>query len=411
MQVRVSTVRNIVIGGLLIIVGGLTGYRYGTGTFPFSHDAPPAPEFTLINTLQPQDKENVNFQQFWEVWRMLEGQYVDTSKINTKNMVDGAIRGMTAALDDPYTAYLSAEQNKQATEQLQGSFYGVGIQLGFIDSTLAVMSPLENSPAQKAGVLAGDLILHVKDDQKKVDRDTQDWSLDEAVSTIRGPRNSKVTLTLYRKDAQKPFEVELTRDEIVIPSVEVEFLDHNNGKVAHIKLSAFNERTDTEWEEAVKQINQQKPVGILLDMRNNPGGLFDTAIDIASDFIPNGVVVTQQGRTNKQDYRSTGTARLSQYPVEVLVNKGSASASEIVAGALRDRNGAKLIGEKTFGKGTVQDRQILTNGGALHVTIAQWLLPSGKWIHHEGIPVDVEVKDNTDTPDTDEVIQKALEVL
>lgn len=410
MQLKVSSIQQLVVGLLLVTLGGLAGYRYGTGTFPFASDAPAAPQFTLVNTLQPTDKKNVDFQQFWEVWRMLEQQYVDPAKINTSDMVDGAIRGMTSALDDPYTAYLSAEQNKQATEQLQGSFYGVGIQLGYIDSTLAVIAPLEDSPAQRAGVQAGDLILHVVDEQKKIDEDTRDWSLDQAVTTIRGPRRSKVTLTLYREASKEPFDVELERDEIVIPSVETEFVEFNNKTIAHIKLSTFNERTETEWQQAVTEITRRKPAGIILDMRNNPGGLFDTAIEVASDFIPSGVIVSQKGKTTNQDYSSSGAGRLQSYPVEVLVNKGSASASEIVAGALRDRIGAKLVGEKTFGKGTVQDRQILSNGGALHVTIAQWLLPSGEWIHHEGIPVDVEAQDVVDTPE-DEALQKALEVL
>lgn len=410
MQVRTSSLQNVIIGGLLLVVGGMAGYRYGTGTFPFSHDAPPAAQFNLVNTLQPSDKKDVDFQQFWEVWRMLEQQYVDPAKLNTNEMVDGAIRGMTSGIGDPYTAYLSAEQNKQATEQLQGSFYGVGIQLGYIDSTLAVIAPLEDSPAARAGVQAGDLILHVKDSQKELDEDTRDWSLDEAVSHIRGPRNSHVILTLYREETSQPFDVDLQRDEIIIPSVETEFIDFNGKKVAHVKLSSFNERTDAEWDQAVREITQQQPAGIILDMRNNPGGLFDTAIDVVSDFIPEGVVVTQQGRFNNQDYRSTGSGRLKNFPVEVLVNKGSASASEIVAGALRDRKNAQLIGEKTFGKGTVQDRQILNNGGALHVTIAQWLLPSGEWIHHEGIPVNVEVQDDPET-EQDEALQRALEVL
>jgi len=408
---RFVNFRTVVVGALLLILGGTVGYRYGTGVFPFTSGAPASSQFTLVDTLQPNDKKDVKFQQFWEVWRMLEQQYVDPSQIDVNAMVDGAIRGMTAGVGDPYTLYLSSEQNKQTAEQLRGSFFGVGIQLGYVESTLAAIAPLDGSPAAKAGVQPGDLILHVKDEAANLDEDTQDWSLEEAVSHIRGPRNSIVTLTLYRKDAPAPFTVDLKRDEVIIPSVTIKYVEYQGKKIANVRLSTFNERTDAEWNQAVESILAEKPMGIILDMRNNPGGLFDTAIDVVSDFIPTGIVVTQQGKTTKQDFKSTGTGRLAEYEVEVLVNKGSASASEIVAGALRDRNGAKLIGEKTFGKGTVQDRQILSNGGALHVTIAKWLLPSGQWIHHEGIPVDIEVKDDPATADIDEALQKAIETL
>jgi len=239
------------------------------------------------------------------------------------------------------------------------------------------------------------------------------WSLDEAVTKIRGKRGTEVTLTLFRRgNGSEPFEVTIKRQEIVVPSVEVEFVDHDGQKVAVMKVSSFNERTKGEWDEAVFQVLAEAGSleGIIVDLRNNPGGLLDRSIEIASDFVADGVVVTQKGKYINRPFNSTGTGRLVSYPVEVMVNKGSASASEIVAGALRDRRDAKLIGEQTFGKGTVQDRLMLSNGGALHVTIAQWLLPSGEWIHDEGIPVDIEIKDDRETEE-DEVLLRAVEEL
>lgn len=369
----------------------------------------------LLNTDQPADKKDVDFGTFWEVWRYLESDYLNSEKIVPKDMVDGAISGMTASLGDPYTSYLTPKQKQRTGEDLAGSFFGVGIELGYIDGVLAVVAPLNGMPAQLAGVQAGDLILRVKDEQKDFDEATNGWSLTQAVDAIRGPKGVPVTLTLFRPDSEKlePFEVSINRDEIVVKSVEVAFEEHAGKRVAHIELSRFGARTPAEWNEVVETILKEGSAvdGIVLDMRNNPGGFFDDAITIASDFIESGVVVSQEGKFVDEDYTvTTGKPRLKSYPLVVLVNRGSASASEIVAGALRDRVNAKLVGEKTFGKGTVQDRRELRNGGALHVTIARWVLPSGDWIHETGIDVSVESKDNLDTPE-DEALFAAIEAL
>ena len=397
---------------LVFILGGVVGYRYAKGQLPFMDlvQEKVLPNFKLVHTLQPQEYQEVDFQTFWEVWRLLEDQYYDQSKVDARKMVDGAIKGLASGLEDPYTVYLTPEEKQRTAEDLQGSFFGIGVQLGYIDSTLAVIAPIKGSPAEQVGVKAGDLILHVKDENKKLDEDTMGWSLDEAVTYIRGKKNTSLTMTLYRKDnGAEPFDVEVTRQEIVVPSVELSYVEQNGKRVAVIVLSSFNERTDDEWDKATADIQSQAGSinGVILDLRNNSGGLLDTSVNVASDFIGSGLIVTQKGRYINHPFNSTGTGRLEQFPVEVLVNRGSASASEIVAGAIRDRRQAKLIGEKTFGKGTVQDRMMLTNGGALHVTIAQWLLPSGEWIHHEGIPVNVEVKDNPDTEE-DEALLRAI---
>lgn len=208
---------------------------------------------------------------------------------------------------------------------------------------------------------------------------------------------------------EDPRDVELVRDTIEIPSLEISFVENNDNQYAYLELSRFGDKTLQEWEAAVQQIQQRNDVdGIILDMRGNPGGYLQDAIEISSDFFNGGVVVSQQGRNSTQSYRTTRSARLDSLPVVVLVNKGSASASEIVAGALRDRRSAVLVGEQTFGKGTVQDAQQLPGGAGLNITIARWLLPSGNSIQDSGLPVDVEVTDNPDT-EQDEVLERAYE--
>jgi carboxyl-terminal processing protease len=404
-------IRNLAFASLLLVLGGVIGYRIAERGGINKIVAEPVIQYNLLNTQQPTDYKDVDFAQFWEVWKILEQNYLDPNKLKKDEMVFGAIKGMTSSLGDPYTIYLPPAEEKRTEEDLQGSFFGVGIQLGYVDNFLAVMSPLKGSPAEKAGIKAKDLILHVKDDVKKIDKDTTGWSLNEAVNYIRGDKGSSVTLTLLRRDEKKePFTVTLQRDEIIVPSAEFKYIDKDGKKYAHITLSRFGERTLEELNTAIGDIQKQNPKvsGIILDVRNNPGGFLDGAIRIASEFIKSGVIVTQQGKYSKKDYSALGGARLAEYPLVVIMNGGSASASEIVAGALRDQKNALLIGEKSFGKGTVQDALKLDHGAGLHVTIARWLLPKGDWIHEQGIPANVEVKDDPNTSE-DEILNKALD--
>jgi len=412
-KISTASLRNFSLGLLILILGVVVGYRYGQAQF----ETGKVPLSQIIGTQAPEERQNVDFSTFWEVWSYLDQTYLNHEDLDAREMVNGAISGMTAAIGDPYTAYLPPKQNQRSSEDLAGAFYGVGIELGYIDETLAVMAPLSGTPADKAGVQAGDLILHVKDDNKDLDEDTTGWSLNEAVEKIRGQKNTHITLTLLRKDDQsdeygQPFEVDITRDEIVVKSVKLEFVEHDGKRVAHLRVFKFGERTPKEFDQAVEQILAQgyQLDGILLDLRNNACGFFDGAIDLASEFIEDGVVVSQKGKFTKRDFRAKGKARLANFPLLVLVNRGSASASEIVAGALRDQLDVKLIGENTFGKGTVQDRRVLSNGGGLHITIARWLLPKGDWINETGIPVSVEVKDDRET-EQDEVLLRAIEEL
>lgn len=356
----------------------------------------------LIN--RESGPNTIDFTLFWEVWDKLHSDYLDADKLDDEVMVYGAIEGMTAAIGDPYTVFLPPENNQRAKEDLNGAFEGVGIQLGFIERTLAVISPLEKHPAKAAGIKAGDLILHIRDDDKGVDTDTIGMSLPEAVDLIRGEGGTTVYLTVLHEGEDEPVEIGVRRDTIVVPSVELEIGDIDadgiwraaeGGSVAWLKLYRFGELTESQWNDAVRTILLRQGAndfaGVVLDVRNNPGGFLTGSVFVASEFLAEGLVVTQQGKYTSQPFSVERNGRLIETPLVVLVNKGSASASEIVAGALRDRLGVKLVGETTFGKGTVQDAEDLRDGAGIHITTGRWLLPSGEWISEEGLKPDVEV--------------------
>jgi len=352
----------------------------------------------------------------WRVKDKLQQMYLDKEKINDKEMVYGAISGMVGSLDDPYTVYLPPKENKSANEDLAGEFGGVGIQLGFKDKTVSVMAPLPKTPADKAGIKAGDLILRITDKEKNMDRDTAGMSLDEAVTLIRGKIGTEVTLKLFREGQKETFDVVLKRDNIVVPSLEIEWVEKNGKKIAWVKLYKFTEQLYSDWPDLVSKINEEKTkanvAGIVLDLRNNPGGYLQASVLVASDFIGDGVIVKQQSSDGKtESYEVDKTRRkLLLDKLVVLVNGGSASASEILAGAIRDYGRGKLVGEKTFGKGTVQQPEDFSDGSGLHVTVAKWLLPKGSNIHKDGIIPDIEVKYEPEDKE-DMQLKKAIEVL
>lgn len=408
-NIRLKTVRNFVIGLILLVVGLGVGYQYGNSQVNAGSDNK-LPQ-VLVNTTTPDDYQQVDFSLFWEVWRKLEREYLDPNKIDSQDMVYGAIAGMVSSLGDPYTVFLPPRDQQRTEEELSGSFEGIGIQLGYIKNQLGVIAPLRGMPAEAAGIQAGDYILNIKDETKDIDLDTQGMSLPDAVSYIRGQNGVPVTLTMYRDGLPAPFEVSIKRDTIVIPSVELEYIEDERGKVAHLILSRFGGRTQQEWNESVTDILSSNVKGVVLDVRNNPGGYLDGSVFVVSEFVPDGLIVTQQGRLNSKTYNVNRRGRLINTPVVVLVNRGSASASEIVAGALRDRIGAKLVGTRTFGKGTVQTAEELRQGSGIHITISRWLLPGGDWIHDDGITPDIEATNSAETPDVDTQLQTAIETL
>jgi|APSaa5957512622_1039677.scaffolds.fasta_scaffold10322_4 carboxyl-terminal processing protease len=406
------TLKQIRVGVLilsLVLVAGMIGYRVGKKEISISKNGS-----FQVDRSQPSDKSSVDLKMFWQVWDKLGQSYLIKESLNQDEMIWGAIKGMTASLGDPYTVFLPPEQNKATHEELNGAFEGVGIQLGFVDGNLGVIAPLSGMPAEAVGIKAGDLILRIKDEKKDLNIETTDMSLPEAVKHIRGPKGSLVTLTIYHEGASEPVDVEVTRDTIVIKSVELEWKGDNE-EIAYIRLSRFGGRTESEWNQAVEEVlAKPRTKGIVLDLRNNPGGYLQGAVTYASEFLKRGLVVVKQedSRGNVETYSVKDAGRLLETPLVVLINKGSASSSEILSGALRDHDRAELIGVKSFGKGTIQEALDLGQESGLHVTTAKWLLPSDQWVNEtEGIAPDVEVEDNPETTDIDEQLNKALEVV
>ena len=399
----------ITSGVLILLLGVVVGFKIGASDWWQSQQ--------LAKSNPSPDTNTADLKVFWEVWQKLEKKHLEPETLDPTLMVQGATRGLAASLGDPYTVYLEPETNQTSGETISGAFYGIGIEMGYIENTLAVISPIKGSPAEAAGFQAGDLLIHVKDEAADIDEDLFDKTTYDAMRLIRGQNKSPVTITLWRQDYNNNqyFDITLNRDEIKIPSLELAFITNNQGKkIAHLELSTFSVNTYQEWETAVQQIlNEPSVQGIILDLRNNTGGLFDESIHIANEFIAaDQVIVREEGRDefseHNQVFTANGRGRLQNRPLAVLINGGSASASEIVAGALRDQTDAKLIGTQTFGKGLVQERFSLSDGGGLHVTIARWSLPGGDWIQDNGIAPSIEALADPNT-EADEVLNKALE--
>lgn len=369
------------------------------------------PKVTIDRAL-PVNHQDVDFSLFWRVWDRLSENYFDKDKLDPAKMIYGAISGMVAAVGDPYTVFLPPEENKLSQDDLEGNFDGVGIQIGFRGTQLTVIAPLPGTPAEQAGVKAGDYIVGIKDKKRDIDMGTVGITLPEAVKAIRGPSGSSVTLVLLRDGVDEPMEVEIKRANIDVPSVILTYVGENQ-EIARIQILKFGGSTNGEWDKIVKDvIKNSKVKAIIVDVRNNPGGFLQGSVDIASEFVESGkTIVMQEVASGKRDnFTAMGLARLKDYPAIVLVNKGSASASEILAGALRDIRGLKLIGETTFGKGTIQEPQELDGGAGLHITIAKWLTPKGTWVNETGLEPDIKVEDNADTPE-DEQLQQAINYL
>lgn len=397
----------------------LFGSGYKLGEYNVSNGVVKRPAYQILNT-QPNNPKlkNLDFSLFWDTWDKVEQKYVDQKKLDPKKMLYGAIKGMVASLNDPYTFFLTPDENKQSKDDLGGKFEGIGAELGLEDGKIIIVAPIKGSPAEKAGVLAGDVIV-------KVDGvPTKGWTLPQAVSKIRGNKGTKVTLTMDRNGTQK--DIGIIRDTIKVNSVQVEYLNEkdcaNCGKVAYLKLNQFGETTNEEWDAAAEEIqtkwNQKAVKGMVLDLRDNPGGYLESAVYLASDFLPVGKVVVKQESTvtESRTYEVDHEGRLLTIPVTILINRGSASASEILSGALRDYKRAKLVGEKSFGKGSVQEALDLNGGAGLHVTVAKWILPNGDWIMGKGIMPDINVENvvkegNTLTHDTDAQLQKAISLI
>lgn len=392
---------------LIIILVFLLGWQLGHKDVALKW-ANYKPSVSIKNQEIPNNI-SVDFNLFWQTWDLLSKHYIDKKALDPQKLFYGSISGMVAAIGDPYTVFLPPQEQKSTTEELNGSFDGVGIELGFNkDKRMIVMAPLDGTPAQKAGIKPLDIIVKIND------KDTNGMSLPDAVLLIRGVKGTNVNLTTYRDGDRDTKSYSLIRDTIIVKSVVLSFKQTASGKqVAVIKLSRFGERTNAEWTQAVDDILTKNPNGVVLDVRNNPGGFLEGAVFIASEFLDGGDVVLQENNEGlKSPYKVNRVGRLLTVPMDVLINKGSASAAEIVSGALQDRKRAKLVGEKSFGKGTIQETQNLTGGTGIHITVAKWLTPNGRWVNDtQGIDPDVAVEINKDDPTKDPQMDKALELL
>ncbi len=399
--------RKIVLSALVLAGVFVGGYYLGINGYKVEVNKALT---VTINRRTPDDK-NVDMSLFWQVWDLISEKYYDKSKLVPSQMIYGAIEGMVSSVGDPYTTFLIPSQNKVVNEDLNGSFGGVGIEIGYKDGYLAVIAPLPGTPADRAGVKAGDYIVKITDTIKGVDLDSSTISTNEAVTYIRGVAGTKVTLTLMRDGVDEPIVVDLVREKIDVPSVTLSWVGEGSD-VANIEISKFGSETKGEWDSVVSEILSNENVkGIIIDLRNNPGGYMQAAIDLASDFVLNGttIVIQDSGNNDKEEYKSMTLPRLEDYQTVVLINEGSASASEILAGALRDQVGIKLVGDKSFGKGTIQEPVDMVGGSGVHITTAKWLTPKGTWVHDSGLVPDLEIA-NPDDTEVDEQLEAAIEL-
>ncbi|MFA6296336.1 MAG: S41 family peptidase [Patescibacteria group bacterium] len=356
------------------------------------------------NKYTNQTGGKVDFKIFWDVWDLLQQKFIH-QPLDYKKMVYGAISGMVNSLDDPYTAFFDPEQSKEFMDEIEGNLEGIGAELGIKNDVLTVIAPLSGSPAEKAGLKPNDVILKINDEV------ATEMSLQEAVSKIRGTEGTQVKLTVLHEGDKEPKEITVTRQKITVKSVEWSLKSNN---IAYIKLGYFGKDTASDFQNAVSQILPQNPKGIILDLRNNSGGYLDSSIDIINFFVPKGKIAAIESFSDgtKEEFKTKSNAPLENIPVIVLINNGSASASEIVAGALRDIRQIKLIGEKSFGKGTVQQLEDLKDGSSVKISIAEWLTPNGTSINKKGLEPDINVKltekdynENKD-PQLDQAIQE-----
>lgn len=334
------------------------------------------------------DLKEVNMQLFWDTWNMLFSKYVDPHTLDSQKMIYGAIHGMVASLQDPYTSFMTPKENREFQEGLEGTLEGIGAELTLRNGLLTIVSPLKNSPAQNAGIQPEDIIVKIDGES------TEDLTLKQAVNKIRGARGTAVTLTLAREGREEPFDVKITRNKINIASIEWKMIDG----FAYISINQFGNHLKEEWNRTVSEVLAKRPKGLVLDLRYNGGGFLDGAVDIASEFIEKGLVVSIKRRNpeENEEILVSGKAMLATQPLAVIINKGSASASEIVAGAIQDQKRGVIVGENSFGKGTVQEVVNLIGGSSLRVTIAKWYTPGNRNISETGITPDVVVERTTE---------------
>lgn len=370
-----------IISGIFLL-GFLNGIRWGWQMhLPSYFDK-------IINREEPPDLPPADMKVFWDTWKVILNKYVYRNQLDTQKMVEGAAKGLVESLGDPFSEFLSADDNKALNEELSGEFFGVGMEIAKKDNNIIVVSPLPNTPAEKAGILPNDIILKINNES------TYDMSSQKAASLIKGPKGTTVTLNIFRPATNETKEIILTRDKIVVPNIYWQILDNN---IVYLRIYNFNSSVILDFSEAALKIRSLQPKGIILDLRNNPGGYLDAVVNISGWFLDKGDIVVKEkfGNNDIKIDRSTGPSLLAKIPTVVLVNEGTASAAEILAGALRDNRQIPLIGEKTFGKGSVQELVYLDDA-SVKITIAEWLTPHDTVIQKNGLTPDIVVENKID---------------
>lgn len=366
MKERAFTITIIIIIGFIAFSGG-----YFLGQSPWA----PYPMFGAATTTPDEAKEA--FAPFWEAWNLVHTRYYDLP-VDDELLTEGAIDGMLAVLGDDHTRYLSPVDEQAARQSMSGEFQGIGAEVEGRDGFITVVSPIEGSPAEAAGLRPGDRLLQADG------TDLTGMDVSEAAALVRGPAGTAVLLLIGRGEEQ--FELEIIRDVVALRSVRSEIMDDN---IAYLRLNRFGDQSDEELSEALEELMEANPAGLILDLRRNPGGALNTAVDIADEFLPEGIILRERfGDGQERLYESSDEGLAESIPLVVLIDEGSASASEVLAGAIRDEDRGTLIGQTTFGKGTVQTWQPLSNGGGVRLTIARWLTPDEEWVHKEGLEPD-----------------------
>lgn len=387
---------------ILIICAGMAGgVGYSLGTR--------YPQTFNITGLENTDKgitSKEDFAIFWDAWQMIQGSYLRAGEVKSGEMIYGAAKGLVSALNDPYSVFMDPAEAKRFGEDINGNFGGIGAEIGLKNEQVVIIAPLKGSPAEKSGLRSGDKLYEINASS------TVGMSINDAVKKIRGPKGTMVTFLVGRNGHEKPLTIKVVRDTIKIPVVEWTMKE---GSIAHIEFYTFSENSAKLVREAVVEAQAAGAKGMVLDMRNNPGGYLDAAVAIAGYFVDAGTtIVFEEFRNGKRDtFLSQGTPIVKGIPLAILLNGGSASASEILAGALKDNLGTTIVGEKSFGKGTVQELTDLRGGAEIKLTIAHWILPKGTQIDKNGIVPDVVVKYTDADRDKkhDPQLAKALEIV
>jgi carboxyl-terminal processing protease len=408
MSKTLRVILSILIGLMLFIIIFSSGMAAGlaVGNIPGLNAALPFLNLNQEGAAAPSADLDTLFQPFWESWNLVHDQYVD-QPIDDVEMMRGAIRGMLQSLDDPHTSYMDPEEYETTNAPLNGEYEGIGAWVDITGEYLAIISPMPNSPAEKAGLKPEDLVIGVNG------KDVTGVDGNLVLRDILGPAGTDVTLTIKRKDMPEPFDVTITRAKIAVPSVEGKMLDEN---VAYIQINTFGEKTTRELRDSLRDLMKQNPVGMIIDLRYNGGGYLNTSIDVISQFIEGNqvVLIEEMGDGSRTIFNSKNGGLATKIPLVVLVNEGSASASEIFAGAIQDYGRGTLVGTTTFGKGSVQNWIPLSNEqGAVRVTIARWLTPNERHIHNIGLEPDVmvEITEEDIAAERDPQLEKAIEIL